>query len=78
MKCGHVGNAKDPYGNPICAICGSTEVEKECSGSIGLKGRKARCVYGDNEVKSKWSLPMFKYCPEEEYDEFYCGCYGWN
>ena len=83
MQCGHVGNSHDLYGNPLCAICfgindGADIIEKECVKNIGLEGRIAKCTYGDKTTKSKWSLPMFKYCPEEEFDEYYCGCYGWN
>jgi len=83
MKCGHVADAHDPYGNPVCASClgindGADEIEKECFGNIGLEGRFARCEYGDNTAESKWELAGFKYCPYQKYDEYYCGCYGWN
>ncbi len=81
MKCGHVANMKDLYDNPICGLChelndDAYKVEKECVGSTELKGRKAKCIYGDSETKSKWNLPLFRYCPDEEFDEYYCGCYG--
>jgi hypothetical protein len=81
MKCGHVGNMEDLYGNPLCGICyginnDADKIVKECIDSQELKGRKANCVYCDSKTKSKWELPLFKYCPEEEFDEYYCGCYG--
>jgi len=83
MKCGHVADAHDPYGNQICALClgindGADEIEKECVEKIGLENRIAKCVYGDHETESKWELAGFKYCPYQKYDEYYCGCYGWN
>jgi len=83
MKCGHVGNTEDLYGNALCAICfglndGATEIDSECEGNIGLERRKAKCDTCGKETKSKWELPLFKYCPKEEFDEYYCGCYGWN
>ena len=30
MKCGHTDNAVTSDDKPACAICGCTEVEKEC------------------------------------------------
>ena len=83
MKCGHVADAHDPYGNPICASCigmrdGADEIEKECIGNIGLENRFAKCVYGDHKTESRWKLSGFKFCPYQKYDEYYCGCYGWN
>jgi hypothetical protein len=74
-----------------CAICygfhaGAEEVERECKGNEGLEGRKARCVYFPprrgytckGEVDSRWELPFFKYQPDKPYDEYYCGCWGWD
>lgn len=29
-------------------------------------------------VPSSPNLPFFKSEPTKEYDEFYCGCYGWD
>lgn len=43
-----------------------------------LTGRKAKCSYGDKIVDSKWSLPFFNYRPGKEFDEYYCGCWGWE
>ena len=83
MKCGHVADAHDPYGNPVCASCigiknGADEIEKECIGKIGLENRIAKCVYGDHKTESKWELEGFKYCPYQKFDEYYCGCFGHN
>jgi hypothetical protein len=83
MKCGHVNNATDEEGNPICIIClgidnGYNQVDKICEGNIGLEGRKAKCLDCQKTVDSRWDLPYFQYRPECEYDIYYNGCYGWD
>lgn len=30
------------------------------------------------EAPSSWDLPFFSHKPDEEYDEYYCGCLGWS
>ena len=88
MKCGHTTNAETGDNKPACAICGCTEVSEQV---IDLTGRKARCTYYGkvvnhqgrkvtckSEADSKTSLPFFKHKPESQYDEYYCGCCGWN
>ena len=82
MKCGHVANAIDKNGKPVCAICvpdveGIT-VEKELDGeTAGLEGRKARCSFCWKVTNSRWNLPFFEYRPDKETDSYYCGCGGW-
>ncbi len=83
MGCGHVANGKDANGKPICVICagihsGADIIVKKCEGSDGLEGRTAKCGYCKNTTNSNWELPFFEYCPNEKYDEYYCGCYGWD
>jgi hypothetical protein len=83
MGCGHVSNATDEDDNPICVICsgivsGATVVIKECSGNAGLEGRKAKCLYCKKTVDSNWGLMLFGYMPEGEYDNYYCGCRGYD
>ena len=91
MKCGHVANAHrvldDGTKIPACVICSgnpdSEIIDRECKGTDGLEGRKAICTghKGDRRnsiIDSKWELPFFKYCPDKEYDEYYCGCWGWD
>jgi hypothetical protein len=29
-------------------------------------------------VVSTWDLPFFRHKPESAYDEFFCGCFGWD
>lgn len=79
MTCGCAANATtEVNGNhvPCCVIHDCTEVvDKKPS----LKGRKAKCSYGSHGiVPSNWDLAFFSYRPDEEYDEYYCGCYGWD
>lgn len=73
MKCGHTANAVSG-GKPICVICGCTEIAEQPN----LKGRKARCSYCDRECDSSTALPFFEHKPESEFDEYYCGCWGWD
>ncbi len=82
MKCGHIANAKNETGDPICGICDCTEIVSECSGTKGLEDRRALCCQHkgvvNTPVQSRWELPFFEYRPNEKYDTYYCGCYGWD
>lgn len=89
MKCGHRPQGIVSGTNePVCVICSCTEVAKEVP---NLEGRKARCSYYDKtftyrgrrvhcrgEAKSDTNLPFFEHKPSSEYDEYYCGCWGWD
>ena len=80
MECGHVANATDGNGNPVCAICigihpGATKVKKE---KPSLEGRKARCRYCGRERDSNYDLPFFEYEEKKDNDSYYCGCLGWD
>lgn len=80
MKCGHVNTAVvQGTKEPCCPICGCFRVEKEITEPTeGLEGRIAECCYCSHTEDSSWSLPFFKYQPDKEKDEFYCGCHGWG
>ena len=83
MKCGHIANAVDSAGNPICAICTrikpeAYQVDREVSGTEGLEGRKAKCDYCNMTQDSNWGLPFFRYQSDCKTDSFYCGCRGWD
>ena len=79
MKCGHVANAETVDHQPACAICFCKEVDHAiASPTDGLSGRNAHCSYCGRAVQSKWTLPFFKYRPTKKYDEYYCGCGGWD
>lgn len=80
MKCGHTPQGIVAGTNePVCVICDCTEVAKE---TPSLEGRKARCIYYSkkcmSETNSSHELPFFKHKPSSEYDEYYCGCWGWD
>jgi hypothetical protein len=59
----------------------NTETEK----TETTEPRKARCAYyrgckSEVEVEKdrEYKLAFFKEKPDEETDEYYCGCYGWD
>jgi len=31
-----------------------------------------------SEIESSWTLPFFEHCPDQEFDKFFCGCWGWD
>ena len=45
---------------------------------IVTEGREAKCGYCGKKTASKLELPFFKACPDKPYDEYYCGCWGWD
>lgn len=80
MGCGCAATGNDKDGNPICVVHiglhpgWNTVVE-----TPDLAGRYAKCCYGDHgKVKSTINLPFFEYKPDQEFDRYYCGCYGWD
>ena len=74
MKCGHTANAIC-NGKPSCVVCGCIEIDTQ---KLNLKNRKAQCSYCGKIVESDMSLPFFEYKPDKEFDEYYCGCGGWD
>jgi hypothetical protein len=42
-----------------------------------LSNRKAKCNCGKIE-NSDANMAFFKYKIDEQYDQFYCGCSGWD
>lgn len=42
------------------------------------KVRMAKCTYHQKFTPSHEGLPFFRARPESEFDEYYCGCYGWD
>lgn len=83
MKCGHVANAKDANGKPICVICAGIRkdydvIKKICEKNEGLEGREAKCTDCGYKTDSNWDLPFFKYNPDYKYDFYFCGCRGWD
>lgn len=80
MKCGHTANAVDQFGNPVCVIChGITREALEVADELpNLEGRTAKCDYCNNTSPSNFDLPFFEYRPNDKYDHYYCGCFGWD
>lgn len=74
MKCGHTANAES-NGKPCCVICNCFEIEEN---KPDLTGRKAICHDCGKKRDSSYDLPFFEYKPNEPYDEYYCGCMGWD
>lgn len=79
MECGHANNAlKLGAGGekiPCCIICGCTKISDK---QIDLTSRQAKCNECGSVAKSDLSLPFFKYIPNNKYDSYYDGCYGWD
>lgn len=84
MKCGHVASVDDYEDKePRCDLCDCTEVVREVQNNTdGLEDRIALCMghkgKGYAETPSRWNLPFFQYNPDKDYDEYYCGCWGWE
>jgi len=76
--------------HPSCVICmgidpGACTVSEKPS----LEGRQAICSYGRIKrgkhvpVRSSWDLAFFEYQgpgarKQSEFDDYYCGCFGWD
>lgn len=45
----------------------------DCNKTIEEGGRRCKC-----EQPSNTNLPFFKHKPNEPFDKFYCGCWGWD
>lgn len=43
-----------------------------------VEPRMAKCAWCGKKTISKDSLPWFNEKPEKEFDEYYCGCGGWD
>ena len=77
MKCGcsSSGCFDTKTKKPVCSIHDCEEIIKRPN----LEGRQAKCVYGQHEiVDSDIKLYYFRYLPNKTYDEYYCGCFGYE
>ena len=84
MKCGHTANATSED-KPCCVICAPKKEAFQISLDPDLTGRMMKCSYtrGRNgethkPVPSKLTAAFFEYRPDREFDEYYCGCWGWD
>ena len=75
MKCGHIANGTTIDGKPYCVICNCGEIADK---KPNLNGRKAKCFYCGKITESNENLPFFEYKPNEEFDFYYDGCFGWD
>lgn len=78
MECGHVNNAVTFDGKPCCAICACDSIDREVHGREFLEDREAECPYCHKRTESAWNLPFFEYKPDQDHDEYYDGCFGWD
>lgn len=81
MKCGHASQGiMSQTGRPVCTCChglreGADVVDDN---PPSLEGRKAKCSYCGNKRDSNTNLAFFGYRSDKEFDEYYCGCRGWD
>lgn len=80
MECGHVANAIDARtGEPCCVICNEFRTKIVSNNFSERKAICMGCKHGKaNTVESSMDLPFFQHRPDEEYDSYYCGCWGWD
>ena len=88
MECGHVAQGMRGWKkSPVCLVCMCDAVAREVTGTDGLLGREAVCSYFGSRTRSgicqgktesSWDLAFFEYRPDEKFDRFYCGCWGWD
>lgn len=76
MKCGCAAQAVDQHKNPVCIVHDC----KEIASDLNLAGRIARCAYCGETRSSpdRECLAFFRHRPDRKFDEFYCGCRGWD
>jgi hypothetical protein len=85
MQCGHAANAtvKDKEtgeSKPCCVICAGISAgwDVVATSPPDLSGRKAKCSYCNRTRDSAISLAFFEHRPDEAFDDYYCGCRGWD
>lgn len=91
MECGCAAQGVDGAGNPVCLVHfglnpGATMVDTD---PPDFSGRRMVCSYRHgrdgkvcdgraNPPPSNPSAAFFKSRPDEEFDSFYDGCWGWD
>ncbi len=76
LKCGCAPNAYDGETGKGCCIIHNCYEEMNIQPD--LTGRIAKCEYCSKKMPSSTDLPFFSYHPDKEYDNYYCGCMGWD
>ena len=81
MKCGcaAVGKHMNEHdslasGHPTCITHSCCEVVD----APDLAGRVAKCAECPKTTPSDMTLAFFAHKPTAGYDNFYCGCHGWD
>ena len=54
------------------------EVQPNEVKEVDLTGRFAKCSYCGRIESSTNHLAFLRHCPKNDYDEYYCGCRGWD
>lgn len=94
MVCGHAANGYrmnvDGTRTELCVICAGIGNDEGSTPAPApdLTGRMARCTYThgrdgkpcrrERPSSLGGSLAFFRHLPDQPYDEWYCGCWGWN
>ena len=80
MTCGHSANGFRVSATgekiPACVICNCIEESKIQPSDIA--GRIALCSCCKKQQPSNPDLAFFEYKPNEDHDNYYCGCKGWD
>ena len=78
MKCGHRANATSD-GKDCCVICaGINKGHDEIAEEPDLSKRNCKCSSCGKIVPSINAMAFFKHKPDNEFDEHYDGCGGWD
>ncbi len=56
-----------------CSYYGRTPTGRNHGSRTCRRGERCMC-----EVDSDPSLAFFEHKPDEDYDRYYCGCWGWD
>lgn len=86
MKCGCRANSyhRKPDGTeePACVVHAPDPAAYTPIPEPDLSQRRARCAYYKTtcgqERPSTDHLAFFVHKPDQPFDEFYCGCHGWD
>lgn len=57
-----------------CTYYGSVPSGRNHESNYGCK--RGECCLCERPSIEK--LPFFEHCPDQEFDRFYCGCWGWD
>jgi hypothetical protein len=79
MACGCAAQGTKTVGDQDVACCVVHNCDIAADVQPDLTDRKAVCTYsGHRPIDSRFNLAYFVYRPDQETDQYYCGCYGWD